>query len=69
MKELEKVLRVLRRYQVKLNLEKCIFVVSTNKFLRFMVSQRGIEVNLKKIKAILEMQALRLMKEVQKLAK
>ena len=42
-------------YDMKLNLGKCAFRVMAGKFLRFMVSQRGIEVNLNKIQAIIEM--------------
>ena len=40
---------------MKLNPSKCAFGVTTGKFLGFMVSQRGIEANLDKIKAIVEM--------------
>nr|XP_016456464.1 PREDICTED: uncharacterized protein LOC107780436 [Nicotiana tabacum] len=43
---------ILRRYGMKLNLRKCTFGVSSGKFLGFLVSQRGIEVNPKQIKAI-----------------
>ena len=42
-------------YNMKLNLGKCAFRVMVGKFLRFMVSQRGIEVNLNKIQVIIEM--------------
>ena len=52
---------------MKLNPSKCVFGVTTGKFLRFMVSQRGIEVNLDKIQAILEMKPLTNIKEVQSL--
>ena len=45
----------LRRHQMKLNPSKCAFGVSSGKFLGFMVSQRGIEANLDKIQAILDM--------------
>lgn len=51
-KNLNKVFRALRKYKVKLNIEKCIFKVLAKKFLGFVVSQRGIEVNPDKIKAI-----------------
>lgn len=37
---------------MKLNPEKCAFSVASRKFLGFLVSQRGIEVNLNQIKAI-----------------
>ena len=40
---------------MKLNLSKCVFRVITEKFLGFMVSQRGIKTNLDKIRAIVEM--------------
>ena len=40
---------------MKLNPSKCAFKVTARKFLKFMVSQRGIEVNQDKIWAIMEM--------------
>jgi hypothetical protein len=49
---------------MKLNLAKCVFGVSSGKFLGFMVSQRGIEANPHKIKAVLEMQPPRTIKEL-----
>ena len=39
----------LQSYNMKLNPNKCVFGVTVRKFLGFMVSQRGIEVNPKKI--------------------
>jgi hypothetical protein len=53
--DLREMFNKLRRCQMKLNLAKCAFGVSSGKFLGFMVSQRGIEENLEKVKAILEM--------------
>ncbi|RVX18673.1 Retrovirus-related Pol polyprotein from transposon 17.6 [Vitis vinifera] len=44
----------MRRYNMKLNPSKCAFSISANKFLGFMVTQRGIEVNPDQIKAIIE---------------
>ena len=41
---------------MKLNTSKCVFGVTTGKFLGFMVSQRGIEVNPEKVRAILELE-------------
>lgn len=38
---------------MKLNPEKCVLGVSVGKFLGFMVTQRGIEANPEKIKAIM----------------
>ena len=37
------------QYQIRLNPRKCTFGVSSEKILRFMVSQREIEANSKKI--------------------
>ena len=41
---------------MKLNPSKCVFGVTTGKFLGFMVSQRGIEVNPEKVWAIIELE-------------
>ena len=57
----------LKQYQMKLNLNKCVFGVASGKFLGFMVSQRGIEANSEKVQAIINMASLRTIKEVQKL--
>ena len=43
----------LRTYRMKLNPKKCVFGVPTGKLLGFTISERGIEVNPEKIKAIL----------------
>ena len=50
-----------------LNPSKCTFAVRAGKFLGFIVSQRGIEANPKKIQAILDMGSPRRGKEVEKL--
>ena len=52
---------------MKLNLSKCVFRVTPGKFLGFMVSQRGIEVNPEKVRAILELEPPRTIKAVQSL--
>ena len=52
---------------MKLNPNKCAFGVTTGKFLSFMVSQRGIEVNLEKIRAIMDLEPPKTIKEVQSL--
>ena len=57
----------LHSYNMKLNPSKCAFVVMAGKFLGFMESQRGIEVNPNKIQAIMEMTPPRNIKEVQSL--
>ena len=48
---------------MKLNPSKCAFGVSLGKFLGFMVSHRGIEVNPDKIQAILDMKPPRNIKK------
>ena len=57
----------MHHYDKKLNPGKCAFGVLLGKFLGFMVSQRGIEANPNKIRAILEMTSLMNVKEVQSL--
>uniref|UniRef100_A0A2N9FYM4 RNA-directed DNA polymerase n=1 Tax=Fagus sylvatica TaxID=28930 RepID=A0A2N9FYM4_FAGSY len=67
LEDLKETFETLRRYRMKLNPSKCVFGVSSGKFLGFMVSQRGIEANPDKIKAVLEMTPPRSTKEVQSL--
>jgi hypothetical protein len=57
----------LRATRTKLNPEKCIFDVFIGKLLGFLVSYRGIEANLEKIKAIEIMRPLARVKDIQKL--
>ena len=57
----------LRLYNMRLNSEKCTFGVEAGKFLGFMVSQRGIEINPEKIQAILEMTSPKSVKDIQRL--
>ena len=52
---------------MKLNSNKCVFGVTTGKFLGFMVSQRGIEVNSENIQAIMELALPKTVKEMQSL--
>ena len=52
---------------MKLNPAKCAFRVSTEKFLGFIVNNRGIEANPDKIKAMLDMPSQSSIKEVQRL--
>ena len=54
----------LRKYRLRLNPNKCTFSVRSGKLLGFIVSQRGIEVDLDKFKAIQEMPAPRTKKKV-----
>ena len=47
--DLQETFDTLRSYNMKLNPSKCVFGVTAGKFLGFMVSQRGIEVNSEKV--------------------
>ncbi|KAL0437827.1 UNVERIFIED_CONTAM: hypothetical protein Sradi_0490600 [Sesamum radiatum] len=66
-KDLEETFSVLRKYKLKLNPTKCAFGVQGGRFLGFMVTQRGIEANPLKIKAIIDMKAPTCLNEVQRL--
>ena len=65
--DLRETFTTLRQYQMKLNPSRCAFGVASGKFLGFMVSQRGIEANLEKVRAILDMTSPKTVKEAQKL--
>ena len=65
--DLQETFDTLRSYNMKLNPSKCAFGVTIEKFMGFMVSQKGIEVNLEKIQAIIELTLLKIIKEVQSL--
>jgi len=57
----------LRRFKIKLNLEKCTFGVPKGKLLGYFMSERGIEANRDKIAAIANMGPIRSVKGVQRL--
>ncbi|XP_075656371.1 uncharacterized protein LOC142626433 [Castanea sativa] len=65
LKDLQETFDTLRTYKMKLNPSKCAFGVTAGKFLGFIVSQRGIEVNPEKVKAIIELSPPKTAKEVQ----
>ena len=56
----------LRRYNMRLNPEKCVFGVPAGKLLSFIVSQRGIKANPGKIKAIEALKKPENLKDVQR---
>src|SRR3954469_870312 len=56
----------LRRFRMKLNLEKCTFGVPAGKLLGFLVSSRGIKANSTKIRAVERMELPRCLNDVQK---
>ena len=65
--DIQETFETLCLYDMKLNPKKCVFEISLGKFLGFMVSQRGVEANLDKIQALLEMTPPKNIKEVQSL--
>ena len=66
-RDLGEVFRQLRKYNMRLNPEKCVFGVPAGKFLGFMLTARGIEANPDKCAAIVEMRSPKNLKEVQRL--
>ena len=56
--------QILKKYNMKLNPAKCAFGVSAEKFLSFIINNRGIEANPDKIKAVLDMPPPSNIKEV-----
>lgn len=66
-KDLTKFFTILRKYNMKLNLQKCFFGVSSGKFLGFIVNAHGIEANQDKIKALIEMPSPKKHKDIQSL--
>ena len=67
LEDLKETFNTLRSYNMRFNPGKCAFRVTAGKFLGFMISQRGIEANPDKIRAIMEMAPPRNVKEVQSL--
>jgi len=66
-KDLEEVFAKIRMYNLRLNPEKCVFGVRGGKFLRLMLTNKGIEPNSDKCEAIVNMKSPTNLKEVQRL--
>ena len=66
-RDLTNIFEILRKHKLCLNASKCSFGVGSGKFLGYMVTHRGIEVNLDQIKAINSLQPPQNPKGVQKL--
>ena len=66
LEDLKEAFSVLRRHRLGLNASKCSFGVGSGKFLGYMITHRGIEVNPDQIKAIKYLQPPWNPKEVQK---
>jgi hypothetical protein len=65
--DLQETFSNLRKGNLKLNPEKCTFGVQKGKILGYIVSAKGIDPNLDKVQAILNMRILENIKDVQKL--
>ena len=63
-RDLENIFEILRKHKLCLNASKCSFGVGSDKFLGYMVTHRGIEVNLDQVKAINSLQPPQNPKEV-----
>ena len=65
--DLANIFKILRGHKLCLNASKCSFGVGSSKFLGYMITHRGIEVNSDQVKAINNLQPPQNPKEVQKL--
>ena len=63
---LKNIFEILRKHKLRLNAAKCSFGIGSGKFLSYMVTHRGIEVDHNQIRAIDDVQSPWNPKEVQK---
>nr|KYP35068.1 Transposon Ty3-I Gag-Pol polyprotein [Cajanus cajan] len=66
--DIAEIFQQVRRHNMRLNPEKCVFGVQGGKFLGFMITCRGIEANPDKFHALINMRSPQNHKEVQRLA-
>ena len=64
--DLRLALERMRRYGLKMNPLKCAFGVSAGKFLGFIIHEKGIEIDLKRIEAIKKVEGPACKKDLQK---
>ena len=67
--DLTKTFETLRKHHLKLNASKCTFRVSSGKFLEYLVTSQGIEVNSDQIIALKNLKPPRSPKEAQRLTR
>ena len=67
--DLRNIFEILKRHKLRLNASKCSFGVKSKKFLGYMVTHCGIEVNPNQIKAINNLHPPRNPKNVQKITR
>ena len=65
--DLGNIFEILKRHKLRLNASKCSFGIGSSKFLGYVVTHRGIEINPDQVKAINNLQPPWNLKEVQKL--
>ncbi|XP_020964004.1 uncharacterized protein LOC110265374 [Arachis ipaensis] len=65
--DLQAIFKALRMFNMRLNPLKCAFAMEAGKFLRFMITQRGVEANPDKCEAVLKMTSPGCIKDVQRL--
>ena len=63
--DLKGVFEVLRRHKLRLNADKCAFGMGVSKFLGYLITKRGIEVNPDQIEVVKSLKSLSNPKEVQ----
>ena len=63
--DLQGVFEVFRQHKLRLNAEKCAFGVGVGKFLGYLITNRGIKVNLYQIEAVKQLKLPSYPKEVQ----
>ena len=68
-RDLTNIFQILRGHKFRLNASKCSFGVGSGKFLGYMVTHRGIEVNQDQVKTVNILQPPRNPKEVQRLTR
>jgi len=62
--DLEEVFKMIAKYNLNMNLEKCVFEVEAGKLLGFLLTERGIKVNLDKCAPIIGIKSPASVKEV-----
>ena len=67
--DLGNIFEILKRHKLRLNASKCSFGIGSSKFLGYVVTHRGIEINPDQVKAINNLQPPWNLKEVQKLTR
>nr|GEU59958.1 protein NYNRIN-like [Tanacetum cinerariifolium] len=67
--DIAKTFNNLKKINMKLNMKKCSFGVEEGKFLGYMITSKGIQMNPKKTKVLVDLQSPRTLKEMQSLSR